>query len=130
MRRFVSAMIGAALLAGPAAAQHPGGQALAPSAATRTAPGPTPSAPAHAPYTLETPILVLMEDPRTLAFLDKHLPGLSERMRDEEVATIFGDTSLDDMSKDPDHGRALTPEVMAKLAKLLADAQAAPLPAS
>ena len=132
MRRFVSAMIGAALLAGPAAAQHPGGQALAPSAAAKTAPSPTPSATAtaHAPYTLDTPIEELMADPVTLAWLDKHFPGLSERMRDEEVATLFAGVSIQGLSIDPDHGRALTPDVMAKLAVSLAQAQAEPKPAS
>ena len=130
MRRFVSAMIGAALLAGPAAAQHPGGQALAPSAAAKAAPTPTPAAATHAPYTLDTPIEELMADPVTLAWLDKHFPGLSERMRDEEVATLFAGVSIQGLSIDPDHGRALTPEVMAKLAVSLAQAQGAPPPAS
>lgn len=128
MRRFVLVMTGAALLGGPALAQHASGSVPAPAA--RPAPATATAATAHVPYTLETPILTLMEDPRTLAFLDKHLPGLSARMRDEEVATIFGSTSLDDMSKDPDHGRALTPDVMVRLAKLLADAQADTQPAT
>ena len=83
----------------------------------------------HPKFTMETPILQLMEDPRTLAFLDKHLPGLSERMRDPEVANLFANTSLDHMSKDPDHGRALTPSVMTKLAAGLEEAQAQPQPA-
>ena len=130
MRRFVLAMIGAALLASPAPAQHPGGQALAPSAAAKTAPAPASSATAHAPYTLETPIEDLMADPVTLAWLDKHFPGLSERMRDEEVATLFAGVSIQGLSIDPDHGRALTPDVMAKLAVSLAQAQAEPKPAS
>ena len=81
-------------------------------------------------YTLETPIHDLMEDPRTLAFLEEHLPGLSERMRDPEIGTMFAGVSIQGLSIDPDHGRALTPEVMAKLAKALEDAQATPAPAS
>jgi hypothetical protein len=81
---------------------------------------------AHAPYTLETPIETLMEDPVTLKWLDAHFPGLSERMRDPEVATVFAGTSIQDLSIDPDHGRGLTPEVMAKLAVSLAAAQEAP----
>lgn len=88
---------------------------------------PTPSPPAarpHAPYTLETPIEVLMQDPVTLAWLDAHFPGLSERMRDEEVATLFAGVSIEGLSIDPDHGKALTPEVMAKLKVSLAQAQA------
>jgi hypothetical protein len=108
--RTLALIVAAALVAGPALGQ-------APAAAPKTS---------HAPYTLETPILTLMEDPRTLKFLDDHLPGLSERMRDPEVAQLFGDSSLADMSKDADHGRMLTPEVMAKLAGLLAEAQAEP----
>lgn len=66
-------------------------------------------------YTLDTPIEQLMEDPVTLAWLDRHFPGLSERMRDPEVATIFAGVSIEGLAMDPDHGRALTPEVMAKL---------------
>lgn len=103
------------------------GGALAEPAAEPAAPA-SASPRAHAKYTLATPILELMEDPRTLAFLDRHLPGLSERMRDPEVATIFANTSLEDLSKDPDHGRGLTPEVMAKLAARLDAAQAGPAP--
>lgn len=82
----------------------------------------------HEKYTLDTPIHDLMEDPRTLAFLDKHFPGLSERMRDPEVGTIFAGVSIQGLSMDPDHGRALTPAVMAKLAVALEAAQAAPAP--
>lgn len=85
---------------------------------------PRPSAPSHAPYTLETPIHTLMEDPLTLAWLDKHFPGMSERMRDPEVATLFDGVSIQGLSIDPDHGRALTPEVMAKLKVSLEAAQA------
>lgn len=80
-------------------------------------------------YTLETPIHTLMEDPRTLAFLDKHFPGLSERMMDPEIGTIFAGVSIQGLSIDPDHGRALTPAVMAKLAVALEAAQAEPAPA-
>jgi hypothetical protein len=81
-------------------------------------------APAARPrHTLDTPIETLMEDPVTLAWLDRHFPGLSERMRDPEVATIFAGVSIEGLSIDPDHGRALTPEVMAKLAASLEKAQ-------
>ena len=112
MRTLALALLAGVLAASPAAAQAP-------------TPSP-PAATAHAPYTLETPIETLMEDPVTLAWLDKHFPGLTERMRDPEVATIFAGSSIDDMSKDPDHGRALTPEVMAKLKVSLEQAQAGP----
>jgi hypothetical protein len=67
-----------------------------------------------------------MEDPVTLAWLDKHFPGMSERMRDPEVGTLFDGVSIQGLSIDPDHGRALTPEVMAKLAVSLEKAQAEP----
>ena len=113
MRTLALALLAGALAASPAAAQP-------------ATPEPPPvAAKPHAPYPLETPIETLMEDPVTLAWLDKHFPGLTERMRDPEVATIFAGSSIDDMSKDPDHGRALTPEVMAKLKVSLEQAQAA-----
>jgi hypothetical protein len=44
-------------------------------------------------------------------------------MRDEEVATIFAGVSIVGLSIDPDHGKALTPEVMAKLKVSLEKAQ-------
>ena len=119
MRSPTFMLLAVALAATPAAAQP-----AAPADPASTAAKP------HAPYTLDTPIEVLMEDPVTLAWLDKHFPGLSERMRDPEVATIFAGSSIDDMSKDPDHGRALTPEVMAKLKVSLEQAQAGRTPAS
>lgn len=81
--------------------------------------------PAKPKYTLETPIHELMEDPRMLAWLDKHFPGLSERMRDPEVGTLFAGVSIYGLSIDPDHGRALTPEVMAKLKVSMEKAQEA-----
>jgi len=120
MRTTTAAMI-AVMLALPAAAQH-GAPAAAPPKA----------APAHPdrPYTLETPIHVLMEDPVTLAWLDRHFPGMSARMRDLEVGTMFDGVSIQGLSIDPDHGRALTPEVMAKLAASLAAAQSGPAPKS
>ena len=99
--------------------------ALAPTALAQPQPQPpAPAAGPHAPYTLETPIHTLMEDPVTLAWLDRHFPGMSERMRDPEVGTLFDGVSIQGLSIDPDHGRALTPEVMAKLAVSLEKAQA------
>ena len=102
--------------------------ALAAPAAAAEPPPPAAIARLHAAYTLETPIHTLMEDPVTLAWLDKHFPGMSERMRDPEVGTLFDGVSIQGLSIDPDHGRALTPEVMAKLAVSLQKAQAAPAP--
>ena len=99
--KFLLAAIAASIVAAPAAAEAPKPR-----------------------YTLETPIHELMEDPRTLAFLDKHFPGLSERMRDPEIGTMFAGVSIYELSIDPDHGRALTPEVMEKLARALEEAQA------
>ncbi|MBL8554290.1 MAG: hypothetical protein JNL41_08430 [Phenylobacterium sp.] len=99
--------------------------ALAPTASAQPeAPAPAPAARPHATYTLETPIHTLMEDPVTLAWLDRHFPGMSARMRDPEVGTLFDGVSIQGLSIDPDHGRALTPEVMAKLAVSLEKAQA------
>jgi hypothetical protein len=88
--------------------------------------GPAATQPAKPKYTLDTPIHVLMEDPRMLAWLDKHFPGLSERMRDPEVGTVFAGVSIQGLSIDPDHGRALTPQVMEKLKVSLEKAQAEP----
>ncbi len=81
-------------------------------------------------HTLDTPIHVLMDDPRTLAFLDKHFPGMSDRMSDPEIGAMFAGVSLQGLSIDPDHGRTLTPEVMARLAVALEKAQAEPSPPS
>ncbi|HEY0651122.1 hypothetical protein [Phenylobacterium sp.] len=117
--RMLALMLAAALAAGPAAGQTPPAK---PAAAKAPAPKPK--------YTLETPIHELMEDPKMLAWLDKHFPGLSERMSDPEVGTLFAGVSIQGLSIDPDHGRALTPEVMAKLAVSLEKAQAEPAPAS
>jgi hypothetical protein len=103
MRTLALALAAICLLSGPAAAQAP-----------------------KPKYTLDTPIHVLMEDPKMLAWLDKHFPGLSERMRDPEVGTIFAGVSIQGLSIDPDHGRALTPAVMEKLAASLEKAQAEP----
>src|SRR4051812_27002256 len=105
MRRFLAPLAVLMLSGGMAHAEAPEPPASA-----------APAVVAHAPYTLETPIETLMEDPVTLAWLDKHFPGLSERMRDPEVATLFADVSIEGLSIDPDHGRGLTPDVMAKLA--------------
>lgn len=101
------------------------GAAVAEPKAEPAAPASAP-AKAHPKYTLDTPIHTLMEDPRMLVWLDKHFPGMSERMRDPEVGTLFDGVSIQGLSIDPDHGRALTPEVMAKLARSLEAAQAGP----
>jgi hypothetical protein len=68
MRTLALGLVAALLVSGPALAQSP---------------------PAKPRYTLETPIHDLMEDARMLAWLDKHFPGLSERMSDPEVGTLF-----------------------------------------
>ena len=114
MRTLAVVLTCAALCSGPGFAQH------APPAKA------SPAAPAKAKYTLETPIHELMEDPRMLAWLDRHFPGLSERMSDPEVGTLFAGVSIQGLSIDPDHGRTLTPEVMAKLAVSLENSQAEP----
>ena len=126
MRMLALVLAAAALCSGPALAQHAPAAKASPGGPT----GPKPAAPTTAKYTLDTPIHELMEDPRTLAFLDRHFPGLSERMRDPEVGTLFAGVSIQGLSIDPDHGRALTPEVMAKLAVALEKAQAEPAPPS
>jgi hypothetical protein len=117
--RMLALVLAAVLVAGPVVAQPPPAD---PAAA---------KAPAVKPkYTLETPIHELMEDPKMLAWLDRHFPGLSERMSDPEVGALFAGVSIQGLSIDPDHGRALTPEVMAKLAVSLEKAQAQAAPAS
>lgn len=115
MRTLALVLAAAALAAGPAAAQKPTGKAAAAA----------PTAKALR-YSLDTPIHELMEDPKMLAWLDRHFPGLSERMSDPEVGTLFAGVSIQGLSIDPDHGRALTPEVMAKLKASIEKAQAEP----
>jgi hypothetical protein len=105
MRMLALGFVAALLVSWPALAQSP---------------------PAKPRYTLETPIHDLMEDARMLAWLDKHFPGLSERMSDPEVGTLFAGVSIQGLSIDPDHGRALTPEVMAKLKTSMEKAQETP----
>lgn len=114
MRTLALVLAAVAIAAGPAAAQPP---AMAPAAKPQAA---------KPKYTLETPIHELMEDPKMLAWLDKHFPGLSERMSDPEVGTLFAGVSIQGLSIDPDHGRALTPEVMARLKASIEKAQAEP----
>lgn len=113
MRTLALMLAAMAVVAGPALAQVP--------AAARPAP-----AAAKPKYTLDTPIHDLMEDPKMLAWLDKHFPGMSERMSDPEVGTIFAGVSIQGLSIDPDHGRALTPAVMARLKASLEKAQEEP----
>jgi hypothetical protein len=113
MRPLALALAAATLVAGPVLAQPvPPAKATPPAAAVP-----------KGKYTLDTPIHQLMEDPRMLAWLDKHFPGLSERMSDPEVGTLFAGVSIQGLAIDPDHGRALTPAVMAKLAVSLEKAQ-------
>lgn len=102
---------------------------LAAASAAVAQPAVTPSGVPKPLYTLDTPIHELMENPQTLAWLDRHFPGLSERMRDPEVGTMFAGVSIHGLSIDPDHGRALTPDVMARLKVSLEKAQADPVPA-
>ena len=122
MRRLAFVLASAVAIAAPATAQPQTLRTDLPE--QRPASPPPAAAKPHAPYTLDTPIEDLMADPVTLKWLDAHFPGLSERMRDEEVATIFAGVSIQGLSIDPDHGRALTPEVMAKLKVSLEQAQA------
>jgi hypothetical protein len=120
MRTLVLVLAAAVLCSGPAIAQTTPAAKASPTGGGATRPA------VKAKYTLETPIHDLMEDSKMLAWLDRHFPGLSERMRDPEVGTMFAGVSIHGLSIDPDHGRALTPEVMAKLAISLEKAQAEP----
>ncbi|HEY0621889.1 hypothetical protein [Sphingomonas sp.] len=92
---------------------------LAPAALAQTAPAPAPAAPAAAAATakfnLDTPIQDIVADAKAKAALDANLPGLTTH----ESYEMFKGMSLTQLS-----GYAadkLTPEVLAKTAKALAE---------
>ncbi|WP_423605792.1 hypothetical protein [Sphingomonas sp. MS122] len=91
---------------------------LAPVAAAQTAPAPAPAAPAAAAaakFNLDTPIQDIVADAKAKAALEANLPGITTH----ESYEMFKGMSLNQLS-----GYAadkLTPEVLAKTAKALAE---------
>lgn len=74
--------------------------------------------------TVDTPLRDVLADPRTRAVIVKHMPGFAERMEAEpEVMQIFGDSSLDEFSKDPHSRGVITSAILAKFQEWLAEAQ-------
>jgi hypothetical protein len=112
----------ATLLAPSAYAQH------TPPPVVQAAPG------ANAPgarLSIDSTFIQLAEDPRTAAVMKKRMPGMVERlMEDEQVRAMMGGITVREMSIDQDHGKALTPQVLAMLDAEFAAAQAAPAPRS
>jgi hypothetical protein len=86
---------------------------------------PAPKASAVAPsITIDTPFRDVIADARTRAVLVKHMPGFVERMESEpEVMQVFGDSSLEEFSKDPHSRGVLTPEILQKFQGWFAEAQ-------
>lgn len=78
---------------------------------------------ARAPrLSVDTPISILLADPRTGPVLDRGLPQFAERYRkDEEFARFFDGTTPRDLTIDP-HVRGFTEDM---LMKLQADLEAA-----
>ena len=88
-----------------------------------------PPAPAAAaqPITIDTPLREVVADARTRAVLVKHMPGFAERMESEpEVMQVFGDSSLEEFSKDPHSRGVLTPAILEKFQAWFAEAQKPP----
>lgn len=101
-------------------------------AGAATAAPPAPSAPgavvAPARLSVDTPLIQLIEDPRTEPVISRRFPGMIERFKENpESLQIFGGSSIRDMVADP-HVRGLTPAIVEKIDAELAAAQAAPAP--
>lgn len=76
------------------------------------------------PLTIDTPMREILADARTRAVIVKHMPGFAERLESEpEVMQIFGESSLDDLSKDPHTGGVITPAILEKFQAWLTEAQ-------
>jgi hypothetical protein len=114
-------------LGSPAFAQHPAPAARAePTAPPAIVPQPT-----SGRLSIDSTFIQLAEDPRTAAVMKKRMPGMVERlMEDEQVRAMMGGITVREMSIDQDHGKALTPQVLAMLDAEFAAAQAAPAPAA
>ncbi len=108
LKSVVAAVTALTLLtAAPAVAQAPAG------------------APAKAPavLTVESTLRDLVLNPRTRPVIARHLPGFPERIEsDPQTAEMFSGISLSGLEHDP-HVQGMTPEVLAKLAVELAEAQ-------
>lgn len=121
MKRLLWGVALAAMALAPAAyAQHP-----AP-AAQPTAPPAIVPQPTSGRLSIDSTFIELASDPRTAAVMKKRMPGLVERLEeDEQVRAMMGGITVREMSIDQDHGKALTPQVLAMLDAEFAAAQAA-----
>jgi hypothetical protein len=73
----------------------------------------------------DSTLMELAQNPVTASVLNKRMPGLVERLlENEEVATIFGGSTLRNLVVDP-HFKGLTPAIVDKIDLELAAAQAA-----
>jgi hypothetical protein len=73
--------------------------------------------------TIDTPLLQLIDDPRTRPVLEKHLGELVRHMLEsEETARFFGESTPRDLTLDP-HVRGFTVERLQRLEKDLLAAQ-------
>lgn len=96
----------ALIAAGPALAQNPA----------------APGKPAAA-LTVDSTLRDLVLDPRTRPVIAKHMPGFPERIEsDQQLAEMYGGITLSGLENDP-HVQGMTPQVLAKLAVELAEAQ-------
>lgn len=76
----------------------------------------------------ESTLMELAQNEATAAVLKKRMPGLVERlMENEESAQIFGGAKFRDLVTDP-HFRGLTPEIVEKIDREFAAAQAVAAP--
>jgi hypothetical protein len=115
-RLLIGLALGVAAQATAAQAQHP-----TPAAAPAVVAKPTPGR-----LSIDSTFLQLATDPRTAAVMKKRMPGLFEQLeQNEEVRAMMGGITVREMSIDQDHGKALTPQVLAMLDAEFAAAQTA-----
>ena len=76
-----------------------------------------------APLTIDSPILDLLEDPRTKPVVERHLPKLSARLlEDSSAAELLGGSSPRELSVDS-HVRGITEGILQRLQSDLLAAQ-------
>ena len=82
--------------------------------------------PVQAPMSVDTPILDLLQDPRTRPVVERHLPQLAKKLQEDQSAAEFlGNSTVRELSADP-HVRGITEEILTRLrADLLAAQKAA-----
>jgi hypothetical protein len=75
---------------------------------------------------IDTPILELLEDPRTRPVIERHLPQLAKRMlEDSSAAELLGSSSPRELSIDP-HVRGITAAMLKAIQADLTAAQKDP----